>query len=280
MNEKYEQITLSLPFDDVRYPLYIISLAISFSFLFIFSSPLIVFLKQSGNIYLDYISNFIPFIIFLLSYSTFYVWSLKKDFKSMISPFKTWDSKLFIIISISFMILLIIGTVFEGSEYEIQGFTPLLFLSIPLIIIQSFTEELIFRLIPLIIVSRKKYLKKINIVFTVLLSSILFSLAHALNTEPLTNSYHIYYFLMAVFLIIMTLYTKGIETAFSIHLFNNLFITCAVGYRTSSLKPTAFFMSTGFPKFENLILFELISVTILSLIVFYYIKGISNGKKK
>lgn len=280
MNEKNEQMILVLPFDDVRYRLYIISLVISFSFLFFFSAPLVIFLKQSGNTYLDYISNFIPFIIFLPSYSTLYLKGMKNDFKSLISPFKAWDGKLFLTISISFITILIIGTFSEGAEYEIQGFTPLLFLSIPLIIIQSFTEELIFRLIPLIIISRKKYFKKINIVFTVLFSSILFSLAHAMDTGPLTRIYCIYYFLMAVFLILITLYTKGIETAFSIHLFNNLFITCLVGYKTANLKATAFFISSGFPKFENLIIFELIFVTILSLIVFYYIRGISNGEKK
>lgn len=132
----------------------------------------------------------------------------------------------------------------DPEAYVWQGnlasFLPLLVVALLLIPIQTSFEELFIRgylLQGIGLMTRSRWV-------AVLMSSLVFMSLHLMNPEIARFGIGImtlYYFLVAVFLAVITLLDDGLELALGIHAATNLFGALAVTYEGSALQTPALF---------------------------------------
>ena len=271
-NDKKENI-FNLDGHTYRYFLIILLLSL---FCFFVIGPVLSLLLQTTNSSLNYILIYSPFLLFLLIFTVLWCKVLKQPLGLLFSPFYSWRKALFIMVAISYLVLLFINDFIFDKAYTANGFNPLMLLSLLLIPFQTLAEEVIFRVSPLIIASRFDLNKKSVKTILILLSGVLFALMHSSNPEIAHPLIILYYLFWGLFTMAITLYTKGIEVTYALHLVNNLFITIVMNYPSSALPQTAFFTKISFPNTYNLLIFEVISFLLITI----ESKGFINGQKE
>ncbi len=129
----------------------------------------------------------------------------------------------------------------------------LIFLPIALILtpVQASVEELFFRGYLMQGIGLKTRKPTISILVT----SLLFMLFHLLNPEVKTGVLllAVYYFLLAVFLAVVTVKENSLELAIGVHIGNNLFNVLFANYSNSALSAPSIFTIQNFDPISNLI---------------------------
>ncbi len=129
----------------------------------------------------------------------------------------------------------------------------LIFLPIALILtpVQASVEELFFRGYLMQGIGLKTRKPTISILVT----SLLFMLFHLLNPEVKTGVLllAVYYFLLAVFLAVVTVKENSLELAIGVHIGNNLFNVLFANYSNSALSAPSIFTIQNFDPTSNLI---------------------------
>jgi membrane protease YdiL (CAAX protease family) len=129
----------------------------------------------------------------------------------------------------------------------------LIFLPIALILtpVQASVEELFFRGYLMQGIGLKTRKPTISILVT----SLLFMLFHLLNPEVKSGFLLLaaYYFLLAVFLAVITIKNNGLELAIGVHIGNNLFNVLFANYSNSALPAHSIFTIQKFDPISNLI---------------------------
>ncbi len=227
-------------------------------FMFFFISPFVSLLLP------PLLALFIPFILQLM---TFAMLQRERDIKVDWRFFWT-------IFALSSLLLALDSFCFSSFTYE--GFNPLLLTYFVLIPIQTLSEEIMFRQLPL---------KLFNVIdknwkraLIVLLSASVFCLMHIANPEASDKLFLIYYFVWGLFAVLLTLYAGSIIPTFAFHLANNLFIAVVMNYPDSALPVFSLFLKTETPNLVHAVTFTFFSFLGITLIINFLNQRSQYGK--
>lgn len=142
---------------------------------------------------------------------------------------------------------------FDWRQFMV--FLPVALLVTPL---QAAAEELLFRGYLM------QWLGLLNWhpAFPVLVSSLLFMAAHLTNPEVAEDAYLIplLYFLLGLFLAIITVKSNSLELAIGVHAANNLFSVLLMNYANSALPSPSVFTADSVDPLASLISFAVVAV--------------------
>ncbi|NES85381.1 MAG: CPBP family intramembrane metalloprotease, partial [Moorea sp. SIO2B7] len=175
-------------------------------------------------------SDDLPFVFALIFFYIGFRLIHQRDFITLISPDSRFSWSLFFKGFAWVLILVIIESIyliFGSSDYQFslnQNFIILALGSLFLVSLQTSVEEIVFR---------GYLLQGLNLIFkipiiAVLITSILFSLAHSLGSESYLEygpTFLISALILGIFLADITLITDRLELAMGIHAANNLYDT-------------------------------------------------------
>lgn len=222
-----------------------------FSFLiFFFIAPFIAILFP------PLIALFIPFILYLLTFSLLGGYKIYKTFDK--------NKTDFLLVFIVSLVLILIDS-FLFSNYTYRGFELKSLLFLLFIPLQTLTEEIIFRQFPLVLTENtdKKWIKWIAII----LSPTIFALMHIANPEVIKLSYLLYYFFWGLFALLITLYTKSISATFAFHTVNNIFIAMIMNYPDSTIPLYSLFIKTETVKLNHAVTFTFVAYFIIGILL-------------
>ncbi len=200
-------------------------------------------LSQNWN----FLLMMLPFIVsFLFLYD--YVRRVhKRPFLSVITPFKKLDyGRLLYAFGIWLLILVIWELAFFAGDpdnyvlqFDLSKFTVLLLMSVPLLLIQTSCEELLFRGYGMQWLGRYMRYR----IFPLLILSVSFGLMHIANPEvaafgPLVM---IDYVVIGLTLGLVSLLSDSLEFAIGLHFANNLFAALFISYDSSAFQTDAVF---------------------------------------
>lgn len=207
------------------------------------------------SVRLDLDKNLILLAQFSLFVGALYMFYLvikrvhRKQFLSVITGFEKFRYKHFFfafILWASILIITVLVTYFTSDtndlvlQFDAPRFLVLLLICLVFLPLQTLCEEVIFR--AYLIQGFSQLFK--NGIIPVIITSLMFGLAHMSNPETRTFGIPImltYYVVFAFFLGAITLLNEGLELAFGIHLANNLVSALTVTSQTAVLKTDAIF---------------------------------------
>lgn len=196
----------------------------------------------------------LEFSIFVMAFLSF-VMAIRyihlKHFNSLVTGFEKFRFNKFLFGFCTWACLVVITvliTYFTSSsndlvmQFELGKFVKLFLICIVFLPIQTLCEEVVFR--GYLLQGFSQVFK--NGIIPLLLTSIMFGLAHMSNPE--TEAYGVaimlsYYTMFGLFLGAITLLSEGLELAFGIHLANNLVSVLTITTQNSVLKTDAIFYS-------------------------------------
>lgn len=155
----------------------------------------------------------------------------------------------------------LVEALFKPEEYQMTFDLKqfLVFLPVALLVtpLQAAAEELLFRgylMQGIGLLSR-------HAAVPVLGSSLLFMLAHLSNPEVGEGAYLIplLYFLMGLFLALITVKSNSLELAIGVHAANNLFALLVMNYANSALPAPSIFMASELDPLASLISFVVVA---------------------
>jgi uncharacterized protein len=170
-----------------------------------------------------------------------------RPFKTLITPLAEINWKRIAISSgLWFGITVAVELLFYGLfpemysfSLKINDFLPALMVGLLLLPIQTTAEELLFRGYILQGIGSK------NIWAGIIVSGVLFGLAHGLNPETQKVGFFIgmsYYISVGLFFALLTIFDKKIELPMGIHAANNIYSFLVVSYPDSVLPTNSIFM--------------------------------------
>ncbi|MBN1535591.1 MAG: CPBP family intramembrane metalloprotease [Anaerolineales bacterium] len=217
-----------------------------------------------GNTLITLAFSLISFIPLLISLLIAVKFINRRQITSLFTPHKPIDWKRIAIGFISMVGLVIFACVFEAilypGRYQFTFDTAEYFKYVPLIVIfvpfQAATEELVFR--GYVIQSLNHLIKRPWI--AILLSSTVFMLLHYSNPEVAVDTALIlaYYFVVGVFMALITIKDNRLELAIGCHIGVNMFVLIA-NYTDSALPVPSIFTVTTLDPVYNLISFIVIA---------------------
>ncbi|MBQ0071236.1 MAG: CPBP family intramembrane metalloprotease [Spirochaetales bacterium] len=150
------------------------------------------------------------------------------------------------------------------SWKEILLFLPF---ALVLLLMQTLSEELFFRVLPCRMVYGEETEMDWRTLPLILSSAVLFLLPHLGNPEVLSSGTALFsilfYFLWGVFSMALGLYAHGFEGIFAAHAANNLFVALLVNYQNSALPSRPLFLDTGETSSIKSLILILILFTLL-----------------
>lgn len=230
-----------------------------------------------------FILLFIPHVILFLSLFISVKVILKRPLLSLISEKKINIKEELLVAVIT---LLVIGffslfsykTITKNNTTSLNEKLLFFLVSLPLLLIQTLSEELLFRVLPIKIYSPiKKAISKKELISLSLIEGIVFLLPHLSNKEVLESQNSIYaimtYFLWGYGLCFISLYYSSFVSSWVMHFVNNLFSSAIVGSVNSTLDSSPLFIDTSI-SYSPLIL---INTIVLFFVIFLFKK---KGKSK
>lgn len=191
----------------------------------------------------------------------------KRSIRTVITPKDKINWKLMITGGVVYFLLTALATVIDASfrpeEYRISVDLKQFFIFLPFVLIitpfQAAAEELLFRGY---IMQGLGVLTRITAI-PVIGSSLIFMLGHFWNPEMQTTEsllLPLVYFLMALFLAIITVKSNSLELAIGAHTANNLFTVLIMNYSNSALSSPSLFTTSEVDPVASIISFVLIAV--------------------
>lgn len=198
--------------------------------------------------------------------------------------FKSFGAYLLVAILFLLLELLLEPDTYQVSEAPLSArfiLVPLVLLLTPL---QTSSEEVVFRILPLRVV-QGKWLQRgiIRNLLACMLSALLFTAPHLANRE-FSNAENptivlIYYAIFGALVSALSIMSGGFEPALAIHAANNLFIALICNYQGSSL-PSIPILTTTKPTGTFFDLLQLlIGLAVVSLVVYQHITLQSRSPK-
>lgn len=222
------------------------------------------------SVRLDVDKNLILLAQFSLFVGALYMFYLvikyvhRKQFLSVVTGFEKFRYKHFFfafLLWASILIFTVLVTFFTSDtndlvlQFDASRFFVLLLICLVFLPLQTLCEEVVFR--AYLIQGFSQLFK--NGIIPLIITSLMFGLAHMSNPETRTFGIAImltYYVVFAFFLGAITLLDEGLELAFGIHLANNLVSALTVTSQTAVLKTDAiFYAKSEDPGAELLIAF-------------------------
>jgi CAAX amino terminal protease family. len=250
------------------------SFLFTFAFFFLFAPVLALSLSEFTTL-----SLFIPYVITISLFGLLWKFRVHLPLAVAFHPVSRYGAKKSLMIFLVYFTLQCLFMCFQkGISY--RGFHPGMLLSALFIPFQTLTEEVLFRLFPLLLALRLGLEKKSVKWGMVILSGTFFALLHLSNPEAVYEGAMLYYLLWGFFSAFIAIQSGGIEATFALHTANNLFAAVMLTYPDSVLPQTALFTRSSFYTAKELIAFELISFVIISIIVCLTSRGEFNGPEK
>lgn len=255
------------------------------------SIPLLAVVFSSGNINLSNINDLtnpaalgisnnlsffllvLPFLFSAIFLAVFVKYVHKRPFLTVITPFKKFDFKRFFFAF--FIWILLIGSVeifnyFSDTsnyvlQFEAMRFFLLLLISIPMLLVQTGYEELLFRGYGMQWIGRYIPYR----IFPILITSIVFGAMHLANPEVgefgmrLMVDYVAIGFVMGL----VTILSDSLELAMGLHFANNLFLSLFVTFDSSVLQTDAIFRIKTLEISTSSQIFSLILLLLFFIIV-------------
>lgn len=261
----------------------ILSLLIILFFWFIIGGAIFSIINATlpNTLLMNYISLNLSFIPLLIGIYLSIVFLHKREFITVITPYKRFNwTRLFwgfgVFLGLTSVSSLIEFFVYPGDFSFTLDFSTF-FILLPFVIIltpiQAATEELFFR--GYLIQSFGLLLN--NKIILAILSGIIFLIPHLWNPELIYGFYLLitFYFLIGLLFAVVTLISNSLEVAMGAHIANNLFTALIVNYNNSALTTNSVFVLNG-----KHILFELLEFVVAGFIFFYLLwKYIGKEKK-
>ncbi len=226
-----------------------------------------------------FILLFIPHVILFLSLFISVKVILKRPLLSLISEKKINIKEELLVAVIT---LLVIGffslfsykTIIRNSDTSSNEKLLFFLVSLPLLLVQTLSEELLFRVLPLKIYSpQKKTITKKEIILLSIVEGVIFLLPHLSNKEVLESQNNIYavmtYFLWGFGACFISLYYSSFASGWVMHFANNLFSSSIIGSVNSTLKASPLFVDTS-TSYSPLIL---VNTIVLFFVIFFFKKG-------
>lgn len=229
--------------------------------------------KLDKNILL--LIQFALFVFALIGFLTGLKFIHKKTLTSILTGFQKFRYKRFwfaFLIWGGFLIITVLSQYFISPQsltikFNLQGFLISLVLMIVFMPIQTGIEEVIFR--GYLIQGLSLIFK--NGITPLIVTSLLFGLAHMSNPEVQAYGWPImlsYFVCFALFMGIITLLDEGLELAFGIHFANNIISSILITEPNSVIKTYSIFESKSSNPYSEIIIWFCLST--LSFAIFWY----------
>ncbi|MEZ5451434.1 MAG: CPBP family intramembrane glutamic endopeptidase [Thiothrix sp.] len=202
----------------------------------------------------------------------------KRYLRTVVTPLERVDWQRLLLGFGVFLLLIasatLIEALFKPGEYVVSFDARqfLLFLPVALVVtpLQAAAEELLFRgylMQGMGLLTRSKAVP-------VLGSSLLFMAAHLTNPEMVEDVYlvPVLYFLLALFLAVITVKSNSLELAIGVHAANNLFAVLVMNYENSALPAPSIFTANSVDPLASLVSFVVVA-SAFYWIVFVWRKG-------
>lgn len=202
----------------------------------------------------------------------------KRYLRTVVTPLERVDWQRLLLGFGVFLLLIasatLIEALFKPGEYVVSFDARqfLLFLPVALVVtpLQAAAEELLFRgylMQGMGLLTRSKAVP-------VLGSSLLFMAAHLTNPEMVEDVYlvPVLYFLLALFLAVITIKSNSLELAIGVHAANNLFAVLVMNYENSALPAPSIFTANSVDPLASLVSFVVVA-SAFYWIVFVWRKG-------
>ena len=226
-----------------------------------------------------FILLFIPHIILFLALFISVKAILKKRLLSLISEKKINIKEelvvaLITLLVIGFFSLFSYKTITKNSDTSSNEKLLFFLVSLPLLLVQTLSEELLFRVLPVKIYSPKeKIMTKKEIIILSIVEGVIFLLPHLSNKEVLESQNSIYavitYFLWGFGACFISLYYSSFSHSGKMHFVNNLFSCSIIGSVNSTLDSSPLFLDTS-TSYSPLIL---VNTIVLFFVIFFFKKG-------
>lgn len=226
-----------------------------------------------------FILLFIPHIILFLALFISVKAILKKPLLSLISEKKINIKEellvaLITLLVIGFFSLFSYKTLIKNSDTSSNEKLLFFLVSLPLLLVQTLSEELLFRVLPVKIYSPKeKIMTKKEIIILSIVEGVIFLLPHLSNKEVLESQNSIYavitYFLWGFGACFISLYYSSFAHSWTMHFVNNLFSCSIIGSVNSTLDSSPLFLDTS-TSYSPLIL---VNTIVLFFVIFFFKKG-------
>ncbi|MBR5667996.1 MAG: CPBP family intramembrane metalloprotease [Spirochaetales bacterium] len=202
-----------------------------------------------------FVFNIVSYIVFIAVAIVVITRFLKFSFRKMLSFGRPFSVKN-LAIGFSVMLVLCLGTSFlwkalrpDTFEFTLQQGWPVDFaLSLALVILAAFLEEILCRAYVAYFVKDELEKRPKQTLFYCLASAALFTILHFQNPEVHGSGAvyaMVFYFIMGFALMAIYLKTGGIEASLGIHIANNLVSAWFFTYGNSVLKTNAIFTQSG-----------------------------------
>ncbi|EIJ36399.1 CPBP family intramembrane glutamic endopeptidase [Thiothrix nivea] len=189
----------------------------------------------------------------------------KRYLRTVVTPLEQVDWRRLLLGFGVFLLLIasatLIEALFKPGEYAVSFDARqfLLFLPVALVVtpLQAAAEELLFRgylMQGMGLLTRSKAVP-------VLGSSLLFMAAHLTNPEMVEDVYlvPVLYFLLALFLAVITIKSNSLELAIGVHAANNLFAVLVMNYENSALPAPSIFTANAIDPLASLVSFVVVA---------------------